>query len=97
MNENRFDPDKPVCRRGIVARELANGMVYLRHPRFSSRIINRESWGFLQLCDGQTLAELSVQVTKLLGYTLTLEQLDSSVREFADHGVFEGTVDSARN
>ncbi|HLE62528.1 MAG TPA: hypothetical protein VI750_05275 [Pyrinomonadaceae bacterium] len=97
MNAKSFDPDRPICRRGIVARELTNGMIYLRHPRFSSRIINRESWGFLQLCDGRTLEELSHEVAKLLGFALTLEQLGSSVREFADRGVFEGTVDSARN
>jgi hypothetical protein len=97
MTGNRFDPDRPICRPGVVARELTNGMIYLRHPRFSSRIINRESWRFLQLCDGRTLEELSHEVAKLLGFALTLEQLRSSVREFADRGVFEGTVDSARN
>ena len=92
-----FDPDRPICRRGIVARELSNGMVYLRHPRFSSRIINRESWGFLQLCDGRTIAELSPAVAELLGFPLTLEQLSSTVEEFSARGVFEGTVDDVRN
>lgn len=97
MSETRFNPDKPICRRGVVARDLVNGMVYIRHPRFSSRIINRESWGFLQLCDGRDLEQLSQAVAKLLGFTLTLEQLSSSIREFTDRGVFEGTDDSARN
>ena len=72
-------------------------MVYIRHPRFSSRIINRESWSFLQLCDGRDLEELSQAVAKLLGFTLTLEQLNSSIREFADRGVFAGTDDNSRN
>src|SRR5262249_44568116 len=97
MTKNCFDPDRPICRRGIVARELANGMVYIRHPRFSSRIINRESWSFLQLCNGQHIKELNREIAKLLGFSLTLEQLGSSIREFADRGVFEGTDDSARN
>jgi hypothetical protein len=97
MSETGFNPAKPICRRGVLARDLVNGMVYIRHPRFSSRIINRESWGFLQLCDGRDLAQLSQAVAKLLGFTLTLEQLSSSIREFADRGVFEGTDDNSRN
>src|SRR6266571_6215970 len=97
MPEDQFDPDKPIRRRGIVARDLINGMVYIRHPRFSSRIINRESWSFLQLCDGRDLEQLSQAVAKLLGFTLTLEQLNSSIREFADRGVFEGADDNSRN
>lgn len=97
MSKKRFDPERPICRRGIVARDLSNGMVYLRHPRFSSRIINRESWGFLQLCDGRTIGELSPAVAQLLGFPLTVEQLGSTVQEFSARGVFEGTVDNSRN
>lgn len=97
MTEVGFNPDRPICRRGVVARDLVNGMVYIRHPRFSSRIINRESWGFLQLCDGRDLEQLSREIAKLLGFTLTREQLGSSIREFADRGVFEGTDDNSRN
>lgn len=97
MTEGKFNPDKPVCRRGIVARDLVNGMVYIRHRRFSSRIVNRESWSFLQLCDGRDLEQLSQAVAKLLGFALTYEQLTSSIREFADRGVFEGTNDNSRS
>jgi len=78
-------------------RDLVNGMVYIRHRRFSSRIINRESWGFLQLCDGRDLEQLGQAVAKLLGFTLTHEQLTSSIREFAERGVFEGTNDDSRS
>src|SRR5213594_2675958 len=88
MPEGKFNPDRPIRRRGIVARDLINGMVYIRHRRFSSRIINRESWSFLQLCDGRDLQQLSSAVTP--------EQLTSSIREFADCGVFEGTSDNSR-
>jgi hypothetical protein len=97
MIEAGFNPARPVCRRGVVARDLVNEMVYIRHPRFSSKIINRQSWGFLQLCDGRELKELSRKVTELLGFSLTLEQLSSSIQEFADRGCFEGTHDSSRN
>src|SRR3989449_6692053 len=97
MPEDQFDPDKPIRRRGIVARDLINGMVYIRHRRFSSRIINRESWSFLQLCDGRDLEQLSPAVTKLLGFALTDEQLTSSIQEFADRGLFEGTNDNSRS
>jgi len=97
MPEGKFNPDRPICRRGIVARDLINGMVYIRHRRFSSRIINRESWSFLQLCDGRDLEQLSSAVTQLLGFALTPEQLTSSIREFADRGVFEGTSDNSRS
>jgi hypothetical protein len=97
MTEGKFNPDKPACRLGIVARDLVNGMVYIRHPGFSSRIINRESWSFLQLCDGRDLEQLSQAVARLLGFALTHEQLSSSIREFADRGVFEGANDNSRS
>src|SRR6266571_3190611 len=97
MPEDQFDPDKPIRRRGIVARDLINGMVYIRHRKFSSRIINRESWSFLQLCDGRDLEQLGQAVAKLLGFALTDEQLTSSLREFADRGVVEGTNDNSRS
>src|SRR5436190_1681321 len=97
MPEGKFNPDRPICRRGVVARDLVNGMVYIRHPRFSSRIINRESLTFLQLCDGRDLEQLGQAVAKLLGFALTHEQLTSSIREFADRGVFEGIADKSRS
>ena len=97
MPEDKFNLNGPICRRGIVARDLKNGMVYIRHRRFSSRIINRESWSFLQLCDGRDLEKLSPAVTELLGFALTHEQLTSSIQEFADRGVFEGTNDNSRS
>ena len=97
MPEPQFDPERPVCRQGIVAQELVNRMIYIRHPRFSSRIINRESWGFIQLCDGRDLEQLKLGVAELLGFSLTHEQLGSSIREFSDRGVFVGTSDSSRN
>jgi hypothetical protein len=91
MAEQQFNPNRPVCRSGIVAKELVNRMIYIRHPRFSSRIVNRESWGFIQLCDGRDLEQLSLGVAELLGFSLTKEQLSSSIREFAERGVFIGT------
>ncbi len=92
MAEGEFNPDRPTCRRGIVARDLVNGMVYIRHRGFSSRIINRQSWNFLQLCDGRDFEQLSQAVAKLLGFRLTPEQLGSSIQEFADRGVFEALL-----
>ncbi|MBK7597736.1 MAG: hypothetical protein IPJ07_04070 [Acidobacteria bacterium] len=41
-----YDPQRPVCRTGIEAQPLANGMVYISHPEFSSLIINKESGDF---------------------------------------------------
>lgn len=96
MPEEPFDPDRPICRSGIVARELSNGMVYIRHPKFSSRVINRESWGFLQLCDGRNREQLDRAIAELLGFPLTREQIGSSIREFADRGLFKGTIDTSR-
>lgn len=96
MPEEPFDPDRPICRSGIVARELTNGMVYIRHPKFSSRVINRESWGFLQLCDGRNREQLDRAIAELLGFPLTREQIGSSIREFADRGLFKGTIDTSR-
>jgi hypothetical protein len=97
MPEQQFDPNRPVCRSGIVAKELVNRMIYIRHPRFSSRIINSESWGFIQLCDGRDLDQLKAGVAELLGFSLNKEQLSSSIREFAEHGVFVGTNASSRS
>src|SRR5207249_8379102 len=85
------------CRRGIEARSLANGMVYLRHPQFSSQIIKRETWAFLQLCDGCGLEELKAQITARLGFQLTLDQVRESVDSFAGRGIFEGTTETDRH
>src|SRR5262249_10787202 len=92
-----YDPQRPICRRGIKAQPLTNGMVYIRHADFSSQIINRESWGFLQMCDGLSLEELSEQVPERLGFRLTLDQLGSSIKGFAARGLFEGTSEVSRH
>lgn len=88
---------RPVCRSGVLGRELTNGMVYIRHPKFSSQIINRESWAFLQMCDGRSLEELNQQIAERLGFQITLDQLRSSVNQFAEQGLFEGTIEVDRN
>ncbi|MFY9609162.1 MAG: hypothetical protein WAU45_11190 [Blastocatellia bacterium] len=92
-----FDEERPICRGGIVLEQLTNGMVFIRHPKFSSQIINRESWSFLQMCDGRGLDELNEQIAKSLGFRLTLDQLRSSVKDFAAGGVFEGSTPVIRN
>jgi len=91
-----YDPQHPVCRSGIEARPLANGMVYLRHPKFSSQIIKRETWAFLQMCDGSGLEELKEQIATRLGFKLTLDQVRESVDSFAGRGIFEGTTETDR-
>jgi hypothetical protein len=88
---------RPVWRSGVLDRELTNGMVYIRHPKFSSQIINPESWGFLQMCDGRSLEELNQQIPERLGFQITLDQLRSSVNQFAEQGLFEGTTEASRN
>lgn len=80
-----------------MARELTNGMVYIRHPKLSSQIVNRESWAFLQMCDGRSLEELNQQIAERLGFRITLDQLRSSVKQFAEQGLFEGTIEVNRN
>jgi len=92
-----FDPQHPVCREGIEVRALENRMVYIRHPEFSSRIINREWWEFLQLCNGRGLEELNQQIQQRLGVRITLEQLRGSVDSFARNGWFEGTKEADRH
>ena len=92
-----FDPERPVCREGIVSTELKNGMVFIRHPKFSSQVINHESWAFLQMCNGRSLEELNEQIAKSLGFRLTLDQLRSSLKEFAAGGLFEGSSPMIRN
>jgi len=91
------DLQRPICRRGVLGRELTNGMVYIRHPKFSSQIINRESWAFLQMCDGRSLEELNPRIAERLGFQITLDQLRSSVKQFAEQGLFEGTIAVDRN
>jgi hypothetical protein len=86
-----YNPQRPVCRHGIEARTLSNGMVYLRHPQFSSQILKRETWAFLQLCDGRSLEDLKAQIAASLGYQLTLDQVRESVSIYAGRGLFEGT------
>jgi hypothetical protein len=92
-----FDPDRPKCRDGILSQPLKNGMVFVRHPKFSSQVLNHQSWAFLQMCDGRPLPELNEEIAKNLGFRITLEQLRSSVNEFATTGVFEGSSPVIRN
>jgi hypothetical protein len=92
-----FDPERPICRGGIVSEPLKNGMVYIRHPKFSSQIINRESWAFLQMCDGRGLEQLNQKIAENLGFRLTLDQLRSSVKQFGATGLFEGSAIVTRN
>lgn len=92
-----FDPERPKCRDGIVSQPLKNGMVFIRHPEFSSQVLNQQSWAFLQMCDGRALEQLNEQIAQLLGFRLTLDQLRSSVNEFAASGVFDGASPVNRN
>ncbi len=84
--------NRPLRRSGIAARELANGMVYLRHPKFSSQIINVTQWNFLEMCDGSSLEELKELVPARLGFEVTVEQLRSTVEYLAELGVLEGAI-----
>ena len=86
------DLNRPVCRGGIAARKLANGMVYLRHPKFSSQIINVTQWNFLEMCDGRSLEELKELAPARLGFEVTVDQLRSTVDYLAELGVLEGTT-----
>jgi len=85
------DLNRPLCRSGIAARPLANGMVYLRHPKFSSQIINETQWHFLEMCDGSGLEELRELAPARLGFEVTVEQLRSTVEYLAELGALEGT------
>jgi hypothetical protein len=86
-----YDLNRPLCRSGIAARPLANGMVYLKHPKFSSQIINKTQWHFLEMCDGSGLEELRELAPARLGFEVTVEQLRSTVEYLQELGVFEGT------
>lgn len=92
-----YDPERPICRQGIQATTLANGMVYLRHPKFSSRIIKREFWAFLEMCRGLSLEELTSEIRKRLGFQVSVEQLRDTVQSFATNGMFEGTREKERH
>ena len=85
------DLNRPLCRSGIAARPLANGMVYLKHPKFSSQIINLTQWHFLEMCDGSGLEKLKELAPARLGFEVTVEQLRSTVEYLAELGVLEGT------
>ena len=86
-----FDLNRPLRRSGIGARPLANGMVYLRHPKFSSQIINITQWHFLEMCDGSGLEELKELAPARLGFEVTVEQLQSTAEYLAELGLLEGT------
>jgi hypothetical protein len=92
-----FDPNRPKCREGIISQPLKNGMVFVRHPKFSSQVLNQQSWAFLQMCDGRALPELNEEIARNLGFRISLDQLRSSVNEFATTGVFEGSSPLIRN
>lgn len=96
-SKSYFDPERPVCRDGIQWQALTNGMVYIRHPKFSSQIINRESWAFLRMCDGRSLEDLGRHIAENLGFRLTPGQLRSSVDEFAASGLFDGAAEVTRS
>ncbi len=94
---SEYDPERPVCRQGIEATPLANGMVYIRHPNFSSRIIKQEFWAFLEMCRGLSLEELTSEIRKRFGYQVSVDQLRATVQTFATSGVFEGTREKERH
>lgn len=85
------DLNRPLRRSGIAARPLANGMVYLKHPKFSSQIINLTQWQFLEMCDGSSLEELKELAPARLGFEVTVEQLRSTAEYLAELGLLEGT------
>jgi len=87
-----LDLNRPLCRAGIAARELVNGMVYLRHRKLSSQIINLTQWNFLQMCDGRSLEELKELAPVRLGFEVTVEQLQPTVEYLAEMGLLEGTT-----
>jgi len=89
------DFNRPLCRDGIAARELVNGMVYLRHRNFSSQIINITQWHFLQMCDGRSLEELKELAPHRLGFEVTVEQLQPTVEYLAEMGLLEGTTSNS--
>jgi hypothetical protein len=89
--------NRPLRRSGIAARALANGMVYLRHPKFSSQIINVTQWNFLEMCDGSSLEELKELAPARLGFEVTVEQLRSTVEYLAELGVLEGTIGASNH
>ncbi|CAN5654315.1 hypothetical protein BH18ACI4_BH18ACI4_24420 [soil metagenome] len=91
------EPNRPVRRRGIAARALTNGMVYLRHPNFPSQIINLTQWNFLEMCDGSSLEELKELAPARLGFEVTIEQLRSTVEYLAELGVLEGSTSTSNH
>lgn len=95
-SKNRSAIENPACRSGVVARNLVNEMVYIRHPEFSSQIINTTQWAFLQLCDGRSLEDLNRRITEQLGFQISLDQLRSTIDDFAGRGVFAGTAAPSR-
>lgn len=92
-----FELNRPLRRSGIAARELANGMVYLRHPKFSSQIINVTQWNFLEMCDGSSLEELKELAPARLGLEVTVEQLRLTVEYLSELGVLEGTIGASNH
>ena len=92
-----FELNRPLRRSGIAARELANGMVYLRHPKFSSQIINVTQWNFLEMCDGSNLEDLKELAPARLGFEVTVEQLRSTVEYLSELGVLEGTISTSNH
>jgi len=92
-----FELNRPLRRSGIAARELVNGMVYLRHPKFSSQIINVTQWNFLEMCDGSSLEELKELAPARLGFEVTVEQLRSTVEYLSELGVLEGTIGASNH
>jgi hypothetical protein len=72
-------------------------MVYLRHPKFSSQIINIAQWNFLKMCDGRSLEELRELAPARLGFEVTIDQLQSTVEYLAELGVLEGSKSRAKH
>ncbi len=80
-----------------MARQLTNGMVYLRHPKFPSQIINVTQWHFLEMCDGRSLEELKELAPARLGFDVAVDQLLSTVEYLAEIGLLEGTQSTANH
>jgi hypothetical protein len=92
-----FDLNRPLCRSGISARELVNGMVYLRHRKLPSQIINITQWNFLQMCDGRNLEDLKELAPVRLGFEVSVDQLRPTVEYLAEMGLLEGTTSTSNH
>ncbi|MBI3484340.1 MAG: hypothetical protein HY012_04210 [Acidobacteria bacterium] len=84
------EPRAPILRSDLEFRPLSGGYVFLYHPEVASQVLDARAAAALQLCRGQSLADMMPEVCTAMDYDCTQEEWAGFINQLRDFGIFEG-------